>query len=71
MCNDLYQGGATCIKCEEDVRLATFPLTLILVSLDCVVTHVVDNDRCVLRRWDCIDTDSWTRTFPAHQNERQ
>ena len=36
-----------------------------LVSLDCVVTHVVDNDRCVLR--GRIDTDSWTRAFPAHQ----
>ena len=42
------------------------PLTLILVLLDCVVTHVVDNDGCVLRRWGRIDTDNWTRTFPVH-----
>ena len=53
----------------KSVPPAASPLTFILFSLDCVVTHVVD--RCVLRRWDCIDTDSWTRTFPAHRNQRQ
>ena len=46
------------MKCGEGVRTTAFPLTLILVSLDCVVTHVVDNDGCVLRRWGRIDTDN-------------
>ena len=66
---DLYEGGATC---EGGVRTTASPLTHILVSLDCAVVHVVDNsDGCVLRRWGRIDTDSWTRAFPADQNQRQ
>ena len=58
-------------KCEEGVRTTTSSLTLILVSLDCVVTHVDDNEGCVPTRWDRIDADSWARAFPAHQNQRQ
>ena len=59
------------MKCEEGIRTTASPLTLILVSLDCVVSQVLDNDGCVLRRWARVDTDSWTRMFPAHQNQRQ
>ena len=45
-----YQGGATCVKCEEGIRTTASPLTFNLVSLDRVVIHVVDNDGCVLTR---------------------
>ena len=68
MGTDLYEGGATC---EGGARTTASPLTRISVWLDCVVTHVVDNDGCVLRTWDRIDTDSWTRGLPAHRNRRQ
>ncbi|KAN0088035.1 WD40-repeat-containing domain protein [Tylopilus felleus] len=44
MCNDPHKGGAM-IKWEEGVRTTASPLTLILVSLDCVVTSSTMTER--------------------------
>ena len=68
---DLYQGVATCIECKKGVRTTASPPTLIIVPLDRVASHIVDNDRCVVTKWGRIHPDGWTRAFPAHKNQCQ
>jgi hypothetical protein len=43
--------------------------SLTFIAVDGV--HVVNNERCVLTKWNWFDANRWTRGFPAHRNRRR